>query len=449
MTVARGFQGSLGYVKSGLLGVHRDPTKWIALKEPPTITPEITQIDSRLFNPGAYHLSDERLQGMFNYSGSFQMVLHPEEGVELLAGVLGSVSSSELTGAGSGIYQHTLTGSDSVPMAQGFSVTVNEDLAVKYIHGLVVTSVEISVELNGEAIATVNWIARKVETGAAGTSGTSQGEDALSFNLTITEDSNDDFKLAVDGGTVYECTIAAGTYTTAADLQAAINTAILAQSSLQDSGGLPEVACYIDDNDKVNFYTSDKGTGASVAWTAGTNDAGTVLGRGTPVEAAGTASLATPSYSSVQPFTATQLTVKQDTTSICATSCTLTIDAKIIARNCLGSKYMKEPIMEGKREVTIEIAKEYENNTAFEAWEANSNVEFELDLLTGTEIIASSGVNYELYVYLKKCRINNTPEPAFNGAGAMTQTINATSFYYDSTYKDIQMVVNNTISAMP
>jgi hypothetical protein len=40
------------------MGVHRDPTKWIAIKEPPTFTPEIVQIDSRLFAPGGVTLVD-------------------------------------------------------------------------------------------------------------------------------------------------------------------------------------------------------------------------------------------------------------------------------------------------------------------------------------------------------------------------------------------------------
>lgn len=448
MTVARGTQGYIGYVKSGLSGVNRDPTKWIALKEPPTITNEITQIDSRIFAPGAYHQSNERLQGMFNVAGTFVFPFHPIEGIELLKGVLGTVTTTELTGAGSGIFEHEFVGADTVPMAEGFSVVVCKDLIQKYLTGLFVTSVELKAEVNGEIIATVNWIARKCETAAAGTMGTSQGESAVSLPVTFVLDTSDDFKLAIDGGTAYECTITAGAYATAATLEAAINAAILAQTNLCDSDGLPEVACYVDSANKVNFYTSDKGVAASVAWTAGTNSATTLMGMGTPVEAAGSATAATPTYSSVQPYLATQLTVKQATVSACFSSATLMIDPKIVARNCIGSKFFKEVKLDGKREILLTLVKEYENETAFNSWAANSDVEFEMNIRTGTEVVASSGVNYDADIYIKKCRINNSPEPTFNAQSALTQELSATAFYYDSTYKDLKIDINNNMSSI-
>jgi hypothetical protein len=448
MTIGRSTQGSFGYVKSGLSGVHRDPTKWIALKEDPTFTPEIVQIDSRLFTPGAYHQSIERLQGMFNCSGSFVMALHPAEGIEFVKGVLGSVTSSQLTGAGSGIYEHEFVGVDTVPMAEGFSLTVDYDLKVTYISGVIVTSVELGAEINGEVLATVNWIGRKWETAAAGTAGTSQGQNAVSLPVTFVVGVSDDFKLAIDGGTAYECTITAGAYATAATLEAAINTAIKAQTSLRDTDGLPEVACFVDSSNKVNFYTADKGIAASVAWTAGTHTASTLMGMGTPVEAAGTAAITTPSYSSVQPFCATQLSVSQDSISMCASSCKVLIDAKLVARNCLGAKYMSEAKIDGKREITLTLTKEYEDETQVTAWVANSDVAFELTLRTNTEIVAASGINYDADLYFKKCRINNTPQPTFNAQGAITQEISATSFYYDSTYKDCKFDINNTMSSI-
>lgn len=448
MTVARSFQGSFGYAQSGLLGVHRDANKWIGLNEPPTYDNQITQIDARLFTPGAYHQSIERLQGMYTVTGSFIMPLHPSEGVEFLKGVLSGVTSTELTGAGSGIYEHEFIGENTIPMEKGFSFTIDADLQVKYISGAVITMIEMGAEVNGTVLATVTWIAKKLETAAAGTSGTSQAENALSFTVTIVADTSDDFKLAIDGGAAYECSIAAGAYTTASALEAAINTAIAAQTDLQDSDGLSEVACYIDSADKVNFYTADKGTGAEITWTAGTNDAGTLLGYGTPVEAAGSASLPSESYSSVQPFAATDLVVKQDSTEICLESFTLTIDAKLIPRNCLGSKYMSAPKLDGKREVTISFTKDYEDETQIAAWAANTDVEFEGNFRTGTEIVAASGVEYDADLYLKKCRINNTPEPAFNAAGSMTQEVAATSFYEDATYVDCKFDVNNTMSSI-
>lgn len=449
MAIGRGFEGFMGYVASGLMGVCRDPVKYVELKEPPVITPEIAQIDTRTFNPHAYHQSAERLQGLFNYSGSFVMPFHPEEGVEFLKGALGSVTSTELTGAGSGIYEHEFVGQDTIPMAEGFSVVIHQDIETAYISGLIVTSVEIKSETGGEVLATVNWIAKRVEWGATGTSGTSQGQSAVSFSAVITEDSNDDFKLAIDGGTAYECTIAADTYATAAALQAAINTAIKNQTSLCDTDGEPEVACYIDSDNKVNFYTADKGSGAEVTWTAGTNDANTTLGYGTPVEAAGADTLGTPTYSSVSPFTAQQVTVKQDSTTIYLSAFTVMIDTKLVGRNVLGSKYIREVKFDGKREITLTMTKEYEDDDAYDAWLANSDVQFEANLRTNTEIVASSGVNYDSDFYFLKCRINNTPAPTFNGQGALTQEISATSFYYDGTYYDGKIDVNNTMATIP
>lgn len=448
MTVSRGSQGSFGYVQSGILGVHRDQTKWVALKEPPTIEPDITQIDTRTFTPGTYHQSIERLQGMFKWSGSFVMVFHPEEGIEFLKGIFPTITSTELTGAGSGIYSHNFLPSDSIPMTAGFSLTVNEDSKVKYISGAIVTTLEIGAEIDGEVTATVNWIAKKVETASAGTSGTSQGENAVSFSATIVADTSDDFKLAIDGGTAYECTIASGVYTTAATLEAAINAAIVAQSSLNDADGVPEVACYIDSNSKVNFYTADKGTAASVAWTAGSNDANTILGYGTPVESAGAAALATATYSSVAPFTAVDIQISQDSTDICISSFTATFDMQLGPKNCLGHKYMKAVNIEGKRNFELTFAKDYENETQYDAWLANSDVEFKAELRTGTAIVALSGVNYDADMWFKKCRITNSPEPAFNGSGAMTQEVTATIFYEDATYSDASIDVNNTISSI-
>lgn len=448
MTIGRSSQGSFGYSQSGLLGVHRDANKWIGLNEPPTYDHQITQIDARLFTPGAYHRSIERLQGMFTVTGSFVMPLHPSEGIEFLKGVLGGVTSTELTGAGSGIYEHEFIGEDTVPMTKGFSLTIDADLQVKYISGAVVTMIELGAEVNGIVLATVSYIAKKLETADAGTSGTSKGQNAISFPATLVDSTSDQIKLAIDGGAAVEVTIAAGAYSSAAALEAAVNTAILGTSGLKDGDGESEVACYIDSDDKINFYSADKGTGAEITWTAGSNDANIILGYGTPVEAAGTAALPSVSYSSVQPFMATDLTVKQDSTEICIEGFTLTIDAKIVPRNCLGSKFMKEPKQEAKREITISFKKDYENEAQVDAWVANSDVEFEGNFRTGTEIVADSGVEYSSDLYLKKCRINNTPEPVLNAAGSITQETTATSFYKNAIYVDGKFDVNNTMSFM-
>jgi len=448
MTVKRGFEGSFGYSQSGLSGVHRDQTKWIQLKEPPVTTPDIAEINTRLFGPGAYHRITERLQGMFTVTGSFVMALHPTEGIEFLKGLLPSVTSTELTGAGSGIYEHEFVNTDAIPMTEGFSLTIYEDSITQYISGAVVTTIEIGAEINGEVLATVNWVGRKWERAAAGTSGTSQGQSAISFTATLVADTSDQIKLAIDGGTAVEVTITAGAYTTAALLEAAVNTAINGTSGLLDDDGLPEVACYIDSDSKINFYSTDKGTGAEITWTAGSNDANTVLGYGTPVEAAGAAALTTPSYSSVQPYISTQLSTLQDSTAICIESITVTMDAKVGPRNCLGSKYIKGPVLEGKPEITIAFTKMYENESQYTPWLNKTAVDFELNFRTLTAIVAASGVNYDADFYLKNALINNTSAPIFEGQGAMKQEVTATVFYEDATYRNAKFDLNNAMSNM-
>ena len=110
------------------------------------------------------------------------------------------------------------------------------------------------------------------------TAGTSVGADISgSLPITITPDTNDDIKLAVDGGAAVEYMIAAAEYTTGDLLVAAINTAIA------DSGATASW-----DTNHIVFTSDTVGSGSSVAVTAGTNDATADLGFSSPTETDGT-----------------------------------------------------------------------------------------------------------------------------------------------------------------
>jgi hypothetical protein len=440
MTVANGNQIFIGYSQSNIFGVHRDPEYYIAA-ESFSFTPEIGEIERELLVPGQHHESIELLKGSYSCSGSIVFDLHAQEGIHLMKGVLGSITSTLL---GSSVYKHNFLGDDSIPMSNGFSFLADLDLKTYLFSGVLITSAEISIELDNPAKITFNWIAKKWERSDDGTAGTSQGQNAISTPVTIVASTSDQIKLDIDGGGAVEVTIAAGTYTSS-ELETAINTAIKATSGLLDSDDVAEVACRIDSSDKVNFYTADKGTGASVAWTAGTNDAGALLGRGTPVESAGASSNATPSFSSVQPFIGHQIKIEQDGSSICVGKLTLSIDAGIIGRKCLGHKFIKTPVFEKRRLINLSFEKDYEDENAISAWENNSNVDIKIEGRTGT--VAGGSYNYDLDVFLKRVRILNAPVPA-PALGVLKQTVTAKAYKYDATYNDIRFDVQNLLTSI-
>lgn len=438
MTQAQGNKVFVGYSQSGILGVHRDPAFYVAA-ESFAFTPEITEINRELLVPGQAHESIELLKGMYKCSGSLVFDLHAQEGIHFLKGIFPAITSSLL---GSGVYDHQFLGSNDVPMAEGFSLTCEMDLKVYYFSGVIVTSVEISGEIDNPSKITVNWIAKKWEK-SDGTAGTSQGETAVSLPVTLVASTSDQINLDIDSAGAVEVTIAAGTYNTAAELQAAINTALKGTVGLMDVDDVSEVACFVDSADKVNFYTADKGATASIAWTAGGNDAGTLLCRGVPVEAAGDAGIVAPSFSTVQPFIGHQIKVLQDGAEICAEKTTVTIDAGLIGKNCLGHKFFKEPILEKKRLVNVTIEKDYQDEAAVDAWEANSNVEVEIQMDTNT--IAGGMYNYTLKIYLKRVKILNAPTPV-PALGVIKQTINGQAYKHDTDYLDCRVDVQNLLT---
>lgn len=435
---ARGNKVFVGYSQNQVLGVHRDPQFYVAA-ESFAFTPEITEIQRELLIPGQHHESIELLKGNYNCSGSLVMDLHAQEGIHFLKGILGDVTSTLL---GSGVYDHKFLGDDDIPMPAGFSFLVDLDLKTYFFSGVIVTSIEIGGEIDNPAKCTINWIAKKWERADAGTMGTSQSQNAISAPVTLVASTSDQITLNVDAVGAIEVTIAAGTYT-APELEAAVNVAIKATAGLLDTDSVPEVACFIDSNDKVNFYTADKGTTSTVAWTAGTNDAGVLLGRGTPVEVAGTSTNATPSFSQVQPFIGHQIKIKQDDVEICADKITVTIDGGLMGRRCLGHKFITAAQFEKKRLISVSFEKDYEDENAIVAWEENSNVDIKLEARSNT--LAGGTYNYDLDLFLKRVRILNSPVPV-PSLGVIKQTVTGQAYKHDADYNDIRVNVQNLLT---
>lgn len=435
MPVARGNQFFCGYSESGLLGVHRDPAKYIALNEAFSFTPEIVEVTARNFTPNQYHRTIEHLQG--TWGGTFTMVysLHPSEGIEFLKGALSDVTSSNYSGTTA--YLHQFLGSDDVPMTEGFSLTVDEDIRKLYLSGCVVQDVNINSEVDNVVKVTVNGLVKKWATDTGGTAGISTGQNAVSFPATLVLNTSDKIKLAIDGGSEYECTITAGVYANKKTLQAAINAAIKAQANLLDSEGIEKVACFIGSDNKVSFHSATKGASSAVVWTAGTHDAGTILGRGTPVEAVGGTVLASVTYSAVQPFLTHQVVVKQAGAEIYCDNFNLTVNPGIMGKKYLGHKYVRRILLENKREVTGDFGKDYEDETQIVAWATNADVVLKLELRSGT--VANGAYNYDADVFLNACRILNTPMVTSVEQGPLKQAVNFKSFYADATYRDIRV----------
>ena len=116
------------------------------------------------------------------------------------------------------------------------------------------------------------------------TSGTSTGNAALgAVPTTIVAGTADTFKLAVDGGTAVELTIAPGSFADRAAMVSAINTSI-GTSAL--SG---KVSASLDASNKIVFTSATSNASSAVLETAGTTDASASLGfTSSGVAAAGT-----------------------------------------------------------------------------------------------------------------------------------------------------------------
>ncbi|MBU2703567.1 flagellar hook protein FlgE [Sporomusaceae bacterium BoRhaA] len=101
----------------------------------------------------------------------------------------------------------------------------------------------------------------------ASTGGAATGSVVLANGgYTVTKDTGDQFKLAVDGGAATEITIPPGTYASPSAFVAAVNTAI---SSVPDLAG--KVTAKLTSDGKLSFVSASTGGSSAIVVTDGTN----------------------------------------------------------------------------------------------------------------------------------------------------------------------------------
>lgn len=432
---ALGTNAFIGISESDHIGVPKDPSEYFDAITT-GLKGDISPIDVKILRPGVYQDAAQKLQGLRSASGDIKMPFNPTGGIRILKHLLGAVTSTQ-QGA-TAAYKHRFLGADTFASESGLSIMVNKDLEAFHYFGMLVNTLTLSFEQGNPVQATYGFVGKDVSTGK-GTAGTSTGQNAISFPVTLVASTSDQIKLAVDGGTAVELTIPAAAYATGAALSAAINTVIAGTSALLDSSRNPEVACYVNSSNKLVFYTADKKSTASVAWTAGTHDAGTLLGRGTPVEAAGANALATPTFTTVLPFIFTQGIVKVDGVEIECEKLTLTINNGLIKKNVLGrDSYVGAN--KGTRIVSGSFGKWFSETAIYEKFRANSDATIKLELRTGVE--CATGYYYDCDIFMNKVRYGN-PEPTVPGNDPLKHDVPFTAYYADATYKDIAIDVTN------
>lgn len=124
-----------------------------------------------------------------------------------------------------------------------------------------------------------------VDMKTSATQGTSIGSALTSSTANptvITAGTNDEINLNVDGGGAQKITLAAGSYTSTADLAKAVNTAIGKNTALAG-----KVTAEVNAAGALTFVSASTGTNSSVKVTAGSKDATAALGMTTKTEAAG------------------------------------------------------------------------------------------------------------------------------------------------------------------
>ena len=341
-------------------------------------------------------------------------------------------------------YTHIFKGQDSVPsIASAF--TLYEDLSQMNLVGCYPTAVDIEIDKGNPVQVTYAFVGMH-GFDQKGKAGTSVGENAITFPVTLVVSTSDQIKLAVNGGSAVEVTIAAGAYNTGDDLAAAINDAIAGTSGLVDSYRRPLVACFVGSTKKLNFYSDEKGASASVAWTAGTNDAGTLLGIGTPVETAGSATPSKPSESVIQPFIATKtklLLGGQSGEEIPGMEkFKISISNGMGLLETIGYYFAHIPVIHKRREVKVTIDAAYTDPAVLAHFMVNDTISLYALLETGVAI-GSTSDKYQAEIFLNSCKILKTPLPAMSGQDYIKQNVEAQAFA-DDTYQDIEIIVKNS-----
>jgi len=444
MPRAQGSQGFLGVAEQDHRAVPKDPSLYGDVVEI-SAKADKEKINIPIIRPGVYQQSAQEVDGKRSAGEGFKSVLHPSDWVFLWKHLLGDVTSTQQ--GGTAAYKHEITGIDTV-YGDGLTLLKHLDQMTMHLFGMFANKATIELEVGQPAFVTWEFVG-KDGTKGTGTAGTSQGQSAISFPVTLVASTSDQISISIDGGSAVEVTLTAGVYATGAALATMINEVIAnpdnGYTGLLDSHRNPIVACRVDSNDKLNFYSASKGTSSAVAWTAGTNDAGTLLGRGTPVEAVGNATASTPVYNSaVGPYIYHQGRVKFDDVETYVQKLSLSIDNGLTPIDVLGFDSNKD-VIKVTRVVSGTISKWLENETIWDAFQNNSDIELKLELRSGVE--ADTGYNYDCDIIMKAIRYGN-PEPGLASKEPIMEEVPFTSYYYNATYKDFYISFINLLTSL-
>lgn len=397
------------------------------------------------------------LVGLFNAAvGSVVTATLVDEGSPALGLILTGSEPFSLTitagGGGTGAtqqalsgYTHTFKGQDSVPDVP-LAFTLFEDLSCMNLVGCYPTSFDLEIDKGNPVQLNMTMVGMH-GFDQKGTAGSSVGQNAITFPVVLVAGVNDQIKLAVDGGSAVDVTIAADTYADAAALEDAINDAISGTASLLDTYRRALAACYVNSASKFVIYSGSKGTTSSVAWTAGTHDASADLSKGTPVEAAGAATNVKPSESAIQPFITTRATLKLGGPN--GVEIPGVEKVKISVNNgmglleTIGYFFSHIPYINKRREVKVSVDMAFTDPTVLSKFLANTTISFYVLLETGVPIGATSDT-YKAEIFLNYCKITKTPLPNVSGQSYIKQTIEAQAFA-DPTYQDVQINVVNSL----
>jgi hypothetical protein len=440
----RGFMGWLGLALADARRVAKDPTEYVLIKATNALKHTVGFVDREITIPGAAEPDGLRVETSHDVSGSIVTELNPAVGLKLLAQVLQTETD---TANGTNAYDHVFKGADTFG-GEGLAITEAIDGGggiTSQFNNKGVYLGGVSLDITPHKPITATYQAMGLDAfDQVGTAGTSQGQNAVSLPVTLVVSTSDQIKLNVSGGGATEVTIAAAVYTTAAALQTAINTAIAGVAALLDANNAPIVACHVDSSNKVNFYSAAKGIAASVAWTAGTHDAGTLLGRGTPVEAAGAATQSNPTPSlTVQPFIADNATVSFAGSTITAEKVKLDIGLGLAKHDVLGLRYSDQFVLSKRREVKGEIDVLFSDASVYTKFINNTTFALQINLATNVTIPTSSpAIPYAGVIILNICKINAAPKPAMAGPGPVKQKISFVA-KNDPTYQDVYIKITN------
>lgn len=436
-TVGRGSQAWAGFALADQPLTHKDPSSFLTVKAF-GMKQDVKFNPIPVLTPGMQEPINYRYEGEHSVAGNVQTPFYPEQALALLKAVFGASVDSTVT---TGVYNHKLTGQDTVP-AVPLSFTLYEDLSCMNLVGCYPTGMEIDIEKGNPVQLTVPIIGMH-GFDQKGTAGTSTGQNAITFPLTLVVGVSDDIKLTIDGGTITEVNIPAAVYANGAAIAAAINTAIASTVGMVDTYNRPIVACYVTSADKLVFYSGSKGITSTVVWAAGTHSASTLLGMGTPVKVDGVAANSKPSESSIQPFIATRATMTLAGIEIPGVEkVKITVKNGLGLQDVIGYFFKNQPVLTGRRSVTGTMELAFTDTTWLTKHLANTTFALKATLLTAVQIGATA-YYYQAVIWLNSCKATKTPIPNVTGTGVIKQTIEFQAFS-DVTYQDIEIDVQNS-----